>query len=73
MLARVRGLQTEIRSPGGDFDKEAEMQDDKTQGSEPAERRNSQSDHHGKAHRPEDFDALNPQKQAPEKDLDKED
>jgi hypothetical protein len=32
---------------------------------EPAKRQNAQGDHEGSPHRPEEFDAANPQKQVP--------
>jgi hypothetical protein len=35
----------------------------KKTGSEPGRRQNAQGDHEGSAHSPDEFDALNPQKQ----------
>jgi hypothetical protein len=48
------------------------VQDDKTQATDVPDRRNAQSDHHGKGHRPEEFDTMNPQKQSPEKTSEKD-
>lgn len=49
------------------------MDSDKTEIEEDASRRNAQGDHHGKGHRPEEFDVMNPKKQIPENRRDKKD
>lgn len=44
---------------------ESDLKTEKSATEEAGKKRNSQTDHHGKGHRPEEFDVMNPQKQVP--------